>query len=140
MSVSLVDIRSFLATLPNVSVHDSTDDLFFFRGDEQKFPFATIVTHDDPYDALSNLSRPGVFRLNFATDKETFAMLFPDLQTKVALTEANLDYQAFDVLFPHPVYVKMRWVSVVNPDMVWSQCQALLVRAHQLRELHPNSW
>ena len=65
MGVSLVDIRSFLTVLPNVSVHDSTGDLFFFRVDEQKFPFATIVTHDDPYDGLSNLDRPGVFRLNF---------------------------------------------------------------------------
>ncbi|WP_156892412.1 DUF6194 family protein [Salaquimonas pukyongi] len=140
MSVSLVDTRSFLTTLPDVSVHDGTDDLFFFRGDEQKFPFATIVTHDDPYDTLSNLSRPGVFRLNFATDKETFAMLFPDLQTKAALTEANLDYQALDVFFPHPVYGRMRWVSVINPDRVWSHCQELLVKAHQIRELRPNNW
>jgi hypothetical protein len=140
MSISLVDVRSFLVTLPHVSVHDSTEDLFFFRGDEQNFPFATIVTHDDPYDALSNLSRPDVFRLNFASDKETFAMLFPDFQTKAALTEANLDYQAIDVLFPHPVYGRMRWVSVINPGRVWSQCQELLVRAHQVRELRANSW
>lgn len=140
MSVSLVDIRSFLEALPAVSVHDSTEDLFFFRGDEQKFPFATIVTHDDPHDALSNLCRPGVFRLNFATDKENFATLFPELQSKATLTVAKSDYQALDVLFPHPVYGRMRWVSVINPDSIWSQCQELLVKAHQLRELRPNTW
>ncbi|MBO9587662.1 DUF6194 family protein [Devosia sp.] len=140
MGVSLVDIRSFLTALPDVSVHDSTDDLFFFRGDEQKFPFATVVTHDDAYDALSNLDRPGVFRLNLATDKETFAALFPDLQTRAALDEANIDYQALDVLFPHPVYGRMRWVSVINPESVWDQCQELLNKAHQIRELRPNSW
>lgn len=140
MGVSLVDIRSFLTVLPNVSVHDSTGDLFFFRGDEQKFPFATIVTHDDPYDGLSNLDRPGVFRLNFPTDKETFAALFPDLQTRAALDEADIDYQALDVLFPHPVYGRMRWVSVIKSERVWDQCQELLRRAHQIRELRPNSW
>ncbi len=140
MGVSLVDIRSFLTALPDVSVHDSADDLFFFRGDEQKFPFATVVTHDDPYDVLSKLDRPGVFRLNFATDKETFAALFPDLQTRVALDEADIDYQALDVLFPHPVYGRMRWVSVINPESVWDQCLELLNKAHQIRELRPNSW
>lgn len=140
MSISPVDIRSFLETLPNVSVHDITDDLFFFRGNEQKFPFATIVTHDDPHDALSNLNRGGLFRLNFATDKETFASLFPELQTKAAFAEARLDYQALDILFPHPVYGKMRWVSAINPDRVWGQCQELLIMAHQVREFRPDSW
>jgi len=140
MSVSLVDIRSFIAALPDVSVDDSTADLFFFRGDEAKFPFATIVTHDDPYDAFSNLSRSGVFRLNFATNSQTFAKLFPGLQTKAALAEAKIDYRAHDVLFPHPVYGGARWVSVINPDSLWNRCEELLTKAHQIRELRPNSW
>ena len=50
------------------------------------------------------------------------------------------DYSASDVLFPHPLYGRMRWVSVVAPDLSWPQCQDLLVAAHQLRELRPDSW
>lgn len=140
MSVSIVAIRSFLTALPAVSVHDSTDDLFFFKGEEQKFPFATIVTHDDPHDAFSNLSRPGTFRLNFVTDKAAFGALFPNLRTKADLTNANLDYQALDEIFPHPVYGNMRWVSVINPNSAWRKCEELLVKAHKIRELRPNSW
>lgn len=140
MSVSIAGIRKFLvSTLPSVTVHDSTADLFFFTGDEQKFPFATIVTHDDPYDTASNLSREGFFRLNFATDKETFEKLFGVFTSK-ALAAADFDYQCIDQLFPHPVYGKMRWVSVINPDSTWGTCQALLAKAHGLRELRPNSW
>lgn len=141
MSVSIADIRSFLETaLPVVSVHDSTPDLFFFQDDEQKFPFATIVTHDDPYDNASKLDREGVFRLNLVVDKQTFQELFPGLQTRTDLDDANFDYQARDMLFPHPVYGRMRWVSVINPDGVWPVCQDLLTRAHQIRELRPHSW
>lgn len=140
MNVSLADIRSFLVALPDVSVHDSTQDLFFFRGDEQKFPFATVVTHDDPFDNLSKLDQPGVFRLNFVTDKPTFATLFPDWQTKAALAAADIDYAVHDVLFPHPIYGGARWVSIVNPSGLWEQCRGLLTLAHQRRESRPDSW
>ncbi len=140
MPVSIADIRCFLEALAAVSVHDSTPDLFFVRGDAQNFPFATIVTHDDPYDNRSWLDREGVFRLNFATDKPTFARLFPRLLSRKELEAATIDYSASDVLFPHPLYGRMRWVSVVAPDLSWPQCQDLLVAAHQLRELRPDSW
>jgi hypothetical protein len=141
MSVSIADIRSFIETaLEAVSVNDSTPDLFFFRGDEQKFPFATIVTHDDSYDFASALDRQGIFRLNFATDKQTFQQLFPELKTRKDLDEAGFDYQALDRLFPHPVYGRMRWVSVINPETIWPKCQELLGKAHQIRELRPNNW
>lgn len=140
MSMSIADIRNFLETaLPSVTVDDSTADLFFFTGEERKIPFATIVTHDTPFDSASNLTRGDLFRLNLVTDKETFEHLF-GISTTKALDDADFDYQALDRLFPHPLYGKMRWISVIDPETVWENCQELLVKARQIRELRPNSW
>ncbi|MGQ2904671.1 MAG: DUF6194 family protein [Neoaquamicrobium sediminum] len=140
MSMLIADIRNFLETaLPSVTVDDSTADLFFFTGEERKIPFATIVTRDTPFDSASNLTRGDLFRLNLVTDKETFERLF-GIRTSNALDDADFDYQALDRLFPHPLYGKMRWISVINPETVWENCQELLVKARQIRELRPNSW
>jgi Family of unknown function (DUF6194) len=81
----------------------------FFSLDEKQWPnFATIVTTDE-HDDASNLSREGVFRLNIGTlSKETFA--------RVVGAAEDPDYTELDRLFPHPVYAKQRWVSIVNPS------------------------
>ena len=81
----------------------------FFSLDERHWPnFATIVTTDE-HDDASNLSRPGVFRLNIGTlTKETFTRL-------VGGTDAR-DFTALDRILPHPVYAKQRWVSILNPS------------------------
>lgn len=140
MSMSIAGIRNFLETaLPSVAVDDSTTDLFFFAGEARKIPFATIVTQDSPFDSASNLKRGDLFRLNLVTDEETFEHLF-GIGTPKALDDVDFDYQALDRFFPHPLYGKMRWISVINPEAVWESCQDLLVKAHQIRELRPNSW
>jgi hypothetical protein len=141
VGLTFSDVRRWIETeLEEVFVHDASPDLFFLPGEDAKFPFATIVTHDDEYDNASNLDRDGVYRLNFATDKETFQKLFPAIGGKSDLEKAAFDYQASDVFFPHPVYGNMRWVSVVNPETTWPDCKVFLIRARKLRELRPNSW
>jgi hypothetical protein len=82
----------------------------FFSLDESHWPnFATIVTTDEhDLGEPSRLSRPGVFRLNIATRKETFQRLVGDL--------AHPDYAALDRILPHPVYAKELWISVLNPS------------------------
>lgn len=141
MSLTIADVRHWIETeLEELYVHDTTPDLFFLPGEDAKFPFATIVTHDDEYDNASNLNRDGFYRLTFATDKATFQKLFPMIGSKSDLEKAAFDYQAADVFFPHPVYGNMRWVSVVNPEITWADCKDLLIRARKLRELRPNSW
>lgn len=137
---SIADIRSFLLGFAGVTVHETSPDYFFFPGAEQRFPFATIVTHDDAYDSASRLDRDGLFRLNFPTDKASFGTLFPAITGRRELEAASFDYQAIDTLFPHPVYGRMRWVSVINPDATWSRCRQLLEAARHLRELRPDSW
>ena len=81
----------------------------FFSADESHWPnFATIVTTDEhDMGDPSRLSRPGVFRLNIATRKETFERLVGGID--------NPDYAVLDRIVPHPVYAKELWVSVLNP-------------------------
>ncbi|MBK1792928.1 hypothetical protein JHL21_00275 [Devosia sp. WQ 349] len=129
MPVSIEDIANYVAALPDVRVDDTTADVFFFKGTEQNFPFATVVTHDQPYDDQSNLDRQGLFRLNIQTDRDTFERLFPGFDKSTSPAE-SFDLTAIDTLFPHPVYAKMRWVSVITPDHSWPRCQELLRTAH----------
>ena len=63
----------------------------------------------EAFDDGSNLSRPGVFRLNIgALSRETFRRLVGDL--------ADPDFTELDTLLPHPVYAKQRWVAILNPS------------------------
>ena len=66
----------------------------------------TLVTSDE-YDLASNLSRPGVYRLNIGLSKQTFDGLVS------AITDP--DYAALDRVMPHPVYALQHWVSILNP-------------------------
>ena len=66
----------------------------------------TLVTSDE-YDSASNLSRPGVYRLNIGLSKQTFDGLVS------AITDP--DYAALDRVMPHPVYALQHWVSILNP-------------------------
>src|SRR5436305_1510122 len=81
---------------------------FFFFDPAKMFPFATITATDEN-DTASDLSRPGVFRLNVGVSKQTFQSLFAD-------ADAEYDFTALDRLMPHPVYGKMYWVCVLNPS------------------------
>jgi len=80
----------------------------FFSLDESHWPnFATIVT-GEAFDDGSNLSRPGVFRLNIgALSRETF-------QRQVGGV-SDPDLTELDRLLPHPVYARQRWVAILNP-------------------------
>jgi hypothetical protein len=81
----------------------------FFSLDESHWPnFATIVT-GEAFDNGSNLSRPGVFRLNIgALSRETFHRLVGGV--------SEPDFTELDRLLPHPVYGKQRWVAILNPS------------------------
>ena len=89
---------------------------------DHRFPFATLVTSDE-YDQFSNLNRPGVFRLNVGVGKETFQSLF-------ASAEGH-DFTALDKIMPHPVYGKMYWVCVLNPDRTFHKVKPLLAEAYE---------
>ena len=98
---------------------------FFFFDPAKMFPFATITATDEN-DTASNLSRPGVFRLNVGVSKQTFQSLFAD-------GGAEQDFTALDRLMPHPVYGKMYWVCVLNPgDATFQSVKPLLAEAYDM--------
>src|ERR1700730_4588988 len=91
----------------------------------RRFPFATIVIKDyGDFDNVSNLDRPGIFRLNIGVSKETYAGLFG---------EGQYDFAALDRLLPHPVYGKNHWVCVLNPsESTFETVKPLLAEAYEI--------
>lgn len=129
----LETIKSHILSLgPDIHVDTTSPDLFFFRGDERRMPFATIVTHDTDFDGFALLDRDGAFRLNISLDRNTFATLFPEHTSRAALEAADFNYAARDKLLPHPVYGRMHWVCAINPDSSYPQCRVLLGTAYEL--------
>lgn len=128
-------------TLPGVYPMTANGDTFFIYdpdGDlppDRCFPFATLVT-GDRYDRVSQLDRPGVFRLNLGPSRETYRALFGPPPARLGpegVIETGHDFAALDQLLPHPVYAPQAWVSVLNPgEATWERVQALLKEAHEL--------
>ena len=97
-----------LATFPAAATIEAAGTTFFSLDPERHFPnFATIVTNDD-YDEGSNLSRPGVFRLNIGVGRETFERLVGSV--------VEPDYSVLDGVIPHPTYARQLWVAILNPS------------------------
>jgi hypothetical protein len=115
--------RYIVETFPGVQVANALEATFYSL-DEKHFPnFATIVTTDD-HDDASNLSRPGVFRLNIGVGRQTFEHLVGAM--------ASPDYTVLDQVLPHPVYSKQLWLSILNPtEESWNTVvKPLLAEAH----------
>ena len=98
----------------------------FFSCDESNWPnFATIVTTDEHDTAAqSDLSRPGVFRLNIGVSPATF--------DRIAAAQRDPDFARLDALMPHPVYAPQQWVCVLNPseETFETVVKPLLAEAH----------
>jgi hypothetical protein len=101
-------VRRILELYPETDVVEAMNAWFFSLDPEKHWPnYATVVTTDE-HDDASDLSRPGVFRLNLGVDRETYE--------RIAAADPDPDYMAFDRLLPHPVYGKQHWISIVNPS------------------------
>src|SRR6476620_5595574 len=101
--------RTILETWPETDMVEALGARFFSLDPEKHFPnFATIVTTDEHDEgAPSDLSRPGVFRLNIGVGRETYERLVGPM--------AEPDYAALDRIVPHPVYAKQLWIAILNP-------------------------
>jgi Family of unknown function (DUF6194) len=128
-------VNYILETYPETDVVEAMNAWFFSLDAQKHWPnYATLVTTDE-HDDASDLSRPGVFRLNIGVDKATFQ--------RVAEADPEPDYTAFDRLLPHPVYAKQHWISIVNPrhETFDETVKPLLALAHDrlaaVRARHP---
>jgi len=115
--------RYIAATFAGLNLVDNAGDTFVTYdpdGDlpsDRWLPWATIVTGDH-YDTVSDLSRPGAYRLNIGVTKATYVSLFgaaPTQRDEHGVLLTGVDYAATDTLMPHPFYASQYWVSVVNP-------------------------
>ena len=91
--------------------------------------FATLASSDNEYDAVSQLDRPGVFRLNIGVSRETFRGLFGVEK----IDSGDYDFTALDRIMPHPVYAAQWFVCVLNPgDATLEKVKQLLAEAYEI--------
>jgi hypothetical protein len=102
---------------------------FYFYRTERVLPFATLAASDNEYDRISNLDRPGVYRLNIGVSRQTFQDLFG----KEKVDPGNYDYTALDVIMPHPEYAAQNFICVLAPGAATlERVRALLAEAHDI--------
>ena len=130
MSMTEAEITQYiLDTFPGVETAENLGYLFFFYGADHNLPFATLATADNDYDRVSNLNRPGVFRLNIGIGKQTFQSLFGADCVDVS----RYDYTALDRIMPHPDYAAQKFICVLNPtEATFERVRTLLAEAYEL--------
>ena len=117
------------STFPNVETSENFGYTFFFYGADHVVPFATLAASDNEYDRVSNLDRPGVYRLNIGLTRETFEALFGAGKVDVSA----YDFTALDTIMPHPEYAAQHFVCVLSPSAAtFERVQALLAEAYEV--------
>ncbi len=118
-----------MKTFPEVETTTSFGYNMFFYSSDRKLPFATLISSDYDYDRISNLDRPGVFRLNIGISKQTFQSLFGT--TKVDVN--RYDFTALDVIMPHPEYAQQHFICVLSPsEATFERIRPLLAEAYDI--------
>lgn len=121
--------RYITETFADVETSENFGYRFFFYRDDHMLPFATIASADNEYDRVSQLDRPGVFRLNLGVSKATFQRLFGSEKPRL---EAY-DFTALDTLMPHPEYAAQAFLCVLSPSPeTFEQLRPLLAEAYEL--------
>ncbi len=116
-------------TFPDVETSENYGYTFFFYKDDHTLPFATLISADNEYDRVSDLDRPGIFRLNIGVSRETFQSLFGTAKVNTS----NYDYTALDVIMPHPEYAPQSFICVLSPgDATLEQVRTLLAEAYNI--------
>jgi hypothetical protein len=116
-------------TFPGVETTTNFGYTFFFYESDHTLPFATIASTGNEYERISNLDRPGVFRLNIGVSRQTFQSLFGTAKVDVS----RYDFTALDVIMPHPDYAQQYFICVLSPsEATFERIRALLAEAHEI--------
>jgi hypothetical protein len=122
-------------TFPNVETTINFGYTFFFYGADHMLPFATLSSSDNDYDRVSNLDRPGVFRLNIGVSKQTFLALFGTASIEVS----SYDFSVLDTIMPHPEYAAQSFICVLSPsDATFQMLQLYLAEAYEIAQKRNN--
>jgi hypothetical protein len=130
MNMTETEIAQYIIeTFPRVETAENLGYKFFFYSADHMLPFATLATADNDGDRVSNLDRPGVFRLNIGVSKQTFQSLFGTDRVDVS----RYDYTTLDRIMPHPDYAAQNFICVLNPTQAtFERVQAFLAEAYEI--------
>jgi hypothetical protein len=123
-------ITSYItSTFENVKTTVNLGYTFFFYRDDHMHPFATIASTGNEYERISNLDRPGVFRLNIGVSREMFRSLFGTKKIDVGA----YDFTALDTIMPHPEYSSQHFLCVLSPtEGTFERIRPMLAEAYDI--------
>ena len=140
MAIAEKTIETYiLETYKHINPVNSWGEKSYFVNPEQKLKrgsyFATVKSKDSENDLASYLNRSGVFRLNIGLTTEKYEEIFglrPSRPSKGGVVAGNYNFQALNILMPHPIYSWMGWIAINNPDRDnFAKCQAYLDIAYE---------
>src|SRR5262245_29640339 len=123
-------ITSYItSTFENVKTTLNLGYTFFIYRDDDMLPFATIASTGNEYEKISNLDRPGVYRLNIGVSRETFKSLFRTNKVEISA----YDFTALDTIMPHPDYSAQFFICVLSPSEAnFEKIKPLLAEAYDI--------
>ena len=123
-------ITSYItSTFENVETTVNLGYTFFFYRDDHMLPFATIASSGNEYERISNLDRPGVYRLNIGVSRETFQSLFGTNKINVSA----YDFTVLDTIMPHPDYAAQSFICVLSPsEATFERIRPILAEAYDI--------
>jgi len=123
-------ITSYItSTFENVETAVNLGYTFFFYRDDHMHAFATIASTGNEYERISNLDRPGVYRLNIGVSRETFKSLFGTNKINVS----DYDFTALDTIMPHPDYSSQFFLCVLSPSQAtFERIRPMLAEAYDV--------
>ncbi len=118
------------STFDGVETQVNLGYTFFFYCSERMVAFATIASTGNEYETISDLDRPGVYRLNIGVSRETFESLFGPANR---LDLSKYDFTALDVIMPHPDYARQHFICVLSPsDATFEKMRGYLAEAYDI--------
>ena len=118
-----------MSTFENVETTVNMGYTFFFYRDDHMHAFATIASTGNEYEKISNLDRPGVYRLNIGVSRDTFQAMFGKGKIDVNV----YDFTALDTIMPHPDYSSQHFICVLSPsEVTFEKIKPLLTEAYDV--------